>query len=78
MLGGSFFFFVVFCKIQITVEAQWRAGSWDVVLVLVGNCGSQYSESDGLILLSVECPVICQMQQLLVSMETTHGPFYCF
>lgn len=29
-------------------------------------------------MLSAECPVICQMQQLLVSMETTHGPFSVF
>lgn len=34
---------------------------------------SQYSELDRVALLSVECPVICQMQQLLVSMVTTHG-----
>lgn len=36
---------------------------------------SLYSELDRVALLSVECPVICQMQQLLVSMVTTHGPF---
>lgn len=44
-------------------------------------CGavfSQYSEFDRAILLYAECPVICQMQQLLVSMETTHGPFSVF
>lgn len=32
----------------------------------------------GVALLSVERPVICQMQQLLVSMETTRGPFFLF
>lgn len=46
--------------------------------MLVWCCCSQYSESDRVILLSVECPVICQMQQLLVSMVTMHGPFSVF
>lgn len=37
-----------------------------------------YRVFDRAVLLSVECPVICKMQQLLVSMETTHGPFSVF
>lgn len=39
---------------------------------------SQYSELDRVALLYVECPVICQMQQLLVAMVTTHGPLSVF
>ncbi len=54
-------------------ELSCRAG-----MVLVWCSCSQYSEFDRVVLLSVECPVICQMQQLLVSMETTHGPFSVF
>lgn len=46
-------------------------------MVLLWCGSSQYSEFDRVVLLSVECPVICQMQQLLVSMET-HGPFSVF
>lgn len=54
-------------------ELRHRAG-----VVLVWCSCSQYSTFDRVILLSVECPVIYQMQQLLVSMETTHGPFSVF
>lgn len=45
---------------------------------MVWSTCSQYSELDRVALLSVECPVICQMQQLLVSMVTTHGPLSVF
>lgn len=46
--------------------------------VSVWHSCRQYSHFDRVILLSVECPVICQMQQLLVSMATTRGPFSVF
>lgn len=52
----------------------WRWYGAGVVLVWC----SQYSKCDRVVLLSVECPVICQMQQLSVSMETTDGPFSVF
>ncbi len=45
-------------------------------MVLAWRSCSQYSESDMVVLLSVECPVICQMQQLSVSMETTLSPLF--
>lgn len=47
-------------------------------MMMVWSTCSQYSELDRVALLSVECPVICQMQQLLVSMVTTHGPLSVF
>lgn len=56
---------------------SWELRRRDAVVLLRCSC-SQYSEFVGVVLLSVECPVICQMQQLLVSMETTNGPFAVF
>lgn len=55
---------------QLGAEMAYWCRCGAVVLSTVNLTGS--------LLLSVECPVICQMQQLLVSMETTHGPFSVF
>lgn len=54
---------------------SWKLRRHDGVVLV---CRSHYIEFDRVVLLSVECLVICQMQQLLVSMETTHGPFSVF
>lgn len=70
----------VFSEIRVSVEAS--RDSWErrcsASMVIVWCSCSQHSESDRVVLLSVECPVICQMQQLSVSMETTHGSLFLF
>lgn len=71
-----------FCVLlkQGSVGARWTAGIWHGVLAW-SWCGAVVLGTvnlTGSFLLSVECPVICQMQQLLVSMETTHVPFSVF
>lgn len=53
-------------------EAGWRRA--EMCGVVVSRC----SDRDRVVSLSNEHPVICQMQQLLVSMATTHGAFSVF
>lgn len=71
MCGSNYVLYVF-----LNTGSYWSPLSRDASVALVW-C-SQYSKSDRVILLSVECPVICQMQQLSVSMETTDGPFSVF